>query len=486
MESILEQQRRAHEECERLEQAMVEELLKKTKTHREKVVQEHRVNQYLERIQARSQYLLELYEDEDGAREAEKDAITGATEFSEFYQRLKNIKDYHRRFPNEPVEVLEYEFVNRDPEKEEKELENIFSGEEGFGKYLDMHVIHEHYLNLKNSKKLNYLLFLSECDRFDEIPKATKSTPEYAKYLDELKGYLEGFLKRTQPLYDMTSLHENTMKEFESKWETGELPGWELQPTENENASKEFYCVACEKQFAKKTVFEAHKTGKKHLKAAAQLQERMLKDGPDAVSSQPTKSTITDRREKQRPIAMSEHMIRAYMEVLSAVRDETKAHVDTKQLLTVKEREQLLQQGVEVDVKESDDEEDEDKIYNPLKLPLGWDGKPIPYWLFKLHGLGVEYPCEICGNYVYMGRKAFDRHFQEWRHAHGMRCLGIPNTRHFHEITLIEDAYALWEKLKAQTKTDNFKADTMEEFEDSEGNVFNKKTYEDLKRQGLL
>jgi len=107
---------------------------------------------------------------------------------------------------------------------------------------------------------------------------------------------------------------------------------------------------------------------------------------------------------------------------------------------------------------------DEDKTYNHLKM--GW--KPILYWLYKLHGLGVEYPCEICGNYVYIGRKAFDRHFQvspkvsmrcnllsmfsdnhlvyfsnqEWRHAHGMRCLGIPNTRHFHEITLIEDAYA--------------------------------------------
>lgn len=65
----------------------------------------------------------------------------------------------------------------------------------------------------------------------------------------------------------------------------------------------------------------------------------------------------------------------------------------------------------EVDDVESESE-DEDKIYNPLKLPLGWDGKPIPYWLYKLHGLGVEYPCEICGNYVYMGRKAFDRHFQ--------------------------------------------------------------------------
>jgi splicing factor 3A subunit 3 len=35
---------------------------------------------------------------------------------------------------------------------------------------------------------------------------------------------------------------------------------------------------------------------------------------------------------------------------------------------------------------ESDD--DEQQIYNPLKLPMGWDGKPIPYWLYKLHGLG--------------------------------------------------------------------------------------------------
>lgn len=100
---------------------------------------------------------------------------------------------------------------------------------------------------------------------------------------------------------------------------------------------------------------------------------------------------------------------------------------------------------------DSDDEDDE-KIYNPLKLPLGWDGKPIPYWLYKLHGLGVEYPCEICGNYVYMGRKAFDKHFQEWRHAHGMRCLGIPNTRQFHEITRIDDAYACKSSLVLEKK----------------------------------
>ena len=50
--------------------------------------------------------------------------------------------------------------------------------------------------------------------------------------------------------------------------------------------------------------------------------------------------------------------------------------------------------------------DDEGPIYNPKNLPLGWDGKPIriflwilAYWLYKLHGLGIEYKCEICGNY---------------------------------------------------------------------------------------
>jgi len=43
---------------------------------------------------------------------------------------------------------------------------------------------------------------------------------------------------------------------------------------------------------------------------------------------------------------------------------------------------------------------------------------------------------------TYRGPKAFQRHFSEWRHAHGMRCLGIPNTAHFANVTEIEDALA--------------------------------------------
>ena len=79
---------------------------------------------------------------------------------------------------------------------------------------------------------------------------------------------------------------------------------------------------------------------------------------------------------------------------------------------------------------------------------LGRDGKPIPYWLYKLHGLNIYCKCEICGNQQYRSSKAFQRHFSEWRHAHGMRVLNIPNTAHFANVTKIEDALSLWEKLK--------------------------------------
>jgi hypothetical protein len=42
----------------------------------------------------------------------------------------------------------------------------------------------------------------------------------------------------------------------------------------------------------------------------------------------------------------------------------------------------------------------------------------------------------------YPTRKNFERHFQESRHAFGMRALGLPNTKHFHEIIKIADALA--------------------------------------------
>jgi len=143
------------------------------------------------------------------------------------------------------------------------------------------------------------------------------------------------------------------------------------------------------------------------------------------------KSTSLQIREneKHKEIAQLEAYLYKYADILSEQRHATKENVQRKQARTGGERDDSDAEDSE---SENDDENDADDIpYNPKNLPLGWDGKPIPYWLYKLHGLNISYNCEICGNFTYKGPKAFQRHFAEWRHAHGMRCLGIPNTAHF-------------------------------------------------------
>lgn len=67
-----------------------------------------------------------------------------------------------------------------------------------------------------------------------------------------------------------------------------------------------------------------------------------------------------------------------------------------------------------------------------------------------------------------------------------MKCLKIPNTIHFKDITTINDALALHEKLMRESQEAQFRPDIEEEFEDNEGNLLNKKTYLDMKKQGLI
>ena len=134
---------------------------------------------------------------------------------------------------------------------------------------------------------------------------------------------------------------------------------------------------------------------------------------------------------------LTEFKIGKWIDALHDVLEDTRRHVEQKQIRTweeiqVERAEREETEKLAADDKE-DSDEDEEVIYNPLHLPLGWDGKPIPYWLYKvsthyiifsryahlyfpifaqLHGLGIEYKCEICGNESYWGRRAFDRHFQ--------------------------------------------------------------------------
>lgn len=121
-----------------------------------------------------------------------------------------------------------------------------------------------------------------------------------------------------------------------------------------------------------------------------------------------------------------------------------KQNAEKKQALTYEEMEAEREEGeVQAAESESDDEEQR-QIYNPLKLPMGWDGKPIAVWLYKLHGLSQDFKCEICGDHSFLGRREFELHFQEWKHQDGMRRLGISTkTKCFNEVASIEEARQL-------------------------------------------
>ncbi len=107
--------------------------------------------------------MLEIYNDADGSRGKEIQSISTGEPLEEFYKQLGEIKSFHQRYPNEPVENLERAYKKKtlvEGEAPSYEIDNLFTGEEAFGKYLDLTTIHELYLNLPSIKRLTYLQYL--------------------------------------------------------------------------------------------------------------------------------------------------------------------------------------------------------------------------------------------------------------------------------------------------------------------------------------
>ncbi|GAB0088798.1 Splicing factor 3A subunit 3 [Sergentomyia squamirostris] len=499
METILEQQRRYHEERERLVKAMVDELLaSKPNSTKDAVFTDHRLHLLLQLHHNATGALKELYEDKDGVRKAEVQALSGPNEFSEFYARLKQIKEFYKKHPNEISVPLSVEFEELTKSYGNQDDMNTlveFTDEEGFGKYLDLHECFDKYINIRGIEKIDYITYLMTFDHLFDISRDRKNT-EYKKYLEMLLEYLNGYVARVKPLLDIDAEMESASKEFLRDWDSGTFPGW---PKETESALTSVGAHLDLSAFS--SWEELASLGLDRLKSALMalglkcggtLEERAQRlfstkgkqnFDPTMLAKKGRSKQTSNAFARHREIGYLEAQVYRLADIVSEQRNATKENVQRKQARTEGEREDS---DAEASDSENEDDDTDEVPYNPKNLPLGWDGKPIPYWLYKLHGLNISYHCEICGNYTYKGPKAFQRHFAEWRHAHGMRCLGIPNTAHFANVTQIEDAITLWEKLKSQKQQERWIPDQEEEYEDSQGNVVNKKTYEDLKRQGLL
>jgi splicing factor 3A subunit 3 len=93
-----------------------------------------------------------------------------------------------------------------------------------------------------------------------------------------------------------------------------------------------------------------------------------------------------DQKSKDKELALLEFQIVRFSDLLHRVVEQTKIQIEKKQTRTMEELEAELEAEAGPQDGDSDSDDEEKAIYNPKNLPLGWDGKPIPYWLYKLHG----------------------------------------------------------------------------------------------------
>jgi len=522
---LVEDQRYIHEDLERLEQGIADRvsdepknvwttllpfvpsqgergLLTNSHQIRDRLNRDHEVSQLLDQIQKQSVEILAIYEDASGQRSKDILQIGSGDTFEEFYRQVNEVKEHHARYPNEQAENSEIRYRPRKAGDDQIPyiVESMFSGEEAYGRFFDLHACHESYLNIPNVKRLAYLQYLEAFDNFTVgaggLKRSEKLTDQYFKYVGELMAYLESFIRRTRPLENVDKVLAGWDKEFEEAWEKDEVQGWQMDTTTSKSngtsrklsSPDAVWCDACEREFKNNNVYKGHLNGRKHVKAEAELKSRQ----EDSASG--TQGSSTGRL-KERAVAEREHRVKRLAAAMSTEREDTRVNVERRQGMTERERAQELDNLFSEDgpnaengggAQEEDGEDGEDKIYNPLKLPLAWDGKPIPFWLYRLHGLGVEFPCEICGNYVYRGRRAFDKHFNESRHIYGLKCLGIANTHLFRDITDISEALKLWDKIQRDQKKTKVDDGSVVQMEDAEGNVMPEKVYYDLQKQGLL
>lgn len=224
MDSIIEVQRQTHEEIEHLERALYTTLSKPQPTHQVRLQNEHKASQLLDRIHSRVVTLNNLYDNQD-TRKNEVDFLSAPLrqdDLSSFYDRLSKIQEHHAKYPNATVGGFELElsaFLDEAEEMDDEESEQddraclsfqlvrslltssrappaialLFSGEENYGKYLDLYANHTAYNNLKHiGKRLAYLQYLdvllaaqSETVR-TELPKECRLHRDYELYVPRL------------------------------------------------------------------------------------------------------------------------------------------------------------------------------------------------------------------------------------------------------------------------------------------------------------
>lgn len=359
-------------------------------------------------------------------------------------------------------------------------LSKIFSTEEVFGTQLDLKRFYKLWLSLPRYTSLSqdnlpkYKFFFKNLITRDGIVKI--DTIEYKDYLKSLIQYLTEYYEKVYPL--------DILKESEEKLEF---------------KHDHLFCLTCNRQFSKDTVYNSHLSGKKHVKAEPRSEEVLsfeskiaylinfvLKNQYNTTLQELERIDLLTVRELE--LEKRENKPKDSGEDLSLYQ---LFGTNFKLIKKIRQRNTFDSDDSEdelVDSEDSDGEDDEDeKLYNPLNLPIGVDGRPIPFWLFKLKGLRHEFKCEICDNASFQGRNTFNKHFKEATHINKLKEMGVTdNFIIFKDISTKKEVQKLLDTLQQKHREQLHFIDNTEEVEDDHGNAMNKKVYEQLAKQGLL
>lgn len=200
--SLVEVARQTHEEIDRYETALVEQLLTSAPTHKDVLKRAHRTSHLLDRIVERTSSLNAFYADVKGERAAELARIAGSSSaaggdaLGEFYERLGRIRAYHEKYPGAAPDSFALDFSALEgagaSEGEASTggaaldfVDRMFSGEEVGGRFLDLYVQHEAFLNLKGVKRCSYLQYLAQyadlAGENGKVPLEAKKSEAYRR-----------------------------------------------------------------------------------------------------------------------------------------------------------------------------------------------------------------------------------------------------------------------------------------------------------------
>lgn len=229
--SLLETARLLLESCDAHENTIVSQLNEKPNGHLAKVTQQHNIAKLIEDIAKENKEVRSILEDKDGILAKDIQAMKGPNMFNSFYSSIAKTREYYLRFPHLNVEASQTNVFFQESSIQ-------FSGEEVFGKYLDLHSFHLQFSNLPNmpAHDHDYLQYLDKFNTFFYIPENCKTTKQYRSYIMELWAYLSYFFSRIQPLVDQQTFISTWKVEFDEKWSTGKFPGWKKKAPSNSEA----------------------------------------------------------------------------------------------------------------------------------------------------------------------------------------------------------------------------------------------------------